>query len=125
MTVLVDSWGWLEYFEDTKVGREIAKYIDSDMTLFISVINLSEVYKQGLLHKNENQANEMVHIMMSRCFLIPVESAIALNAAKINKEKKFGLGDALIHASAKAHNLKLLTGDPHFKREKDVIYVGP
>jgi len=124
LTDLVDSWCWIEYFEGTKLGKPVKERIDSNETLFISVINLSEVYKWGLIKKTEKEANEMAHIMLSRCFIIPVEPTTALNAAKTNFEKKWGLGDSLIYESAKAHKLTLVTGDPHFKKEKDVVYLG-
>ena len=92
-------------------------------SLFISVINLAEVYKVGLSKKTENEADEMVHLMLSRCFIIPIDPTIALNAAKTNFDKKWGLGDSLIYESAKAHNLTLVTGDPHFKKEKDIFWI--
>lgn len=121
---MLDSWCWIEYFSGTNTGKKIAAYIDSEHQLFISVINLAEVYKQGLSKRNEKDADSMVSLMMSRCFIIPLEAETALNAAKLNFEKKFGLGDSLVYASAKAHSLKLVTGDPHFKKEKDVVYFG-
>ena len=124
MTVLLDSWCWIEFFNGTEVGRKISEYIDSSDNLFISVINLAEVYKVGLTKKSEKEANEMVHLMLSRCFLLPVEAEMALNAAKLNWKKKWGLGDSLIYASARAHNLQLVSGDSHFKKEKDVVYLG-
>jgi len=124
LTDLLDSWCWIEYFNGTKLGASIAKYIDSDENLFISVINLAEVYKWGLSKRNEKDADSMIHIMLSRCFIVPVEPETALNAAKLNWQKKWGLGDSLIYASAKAHNLQLVSGDPHFKKEKDVVYLG-
>ena len=124
MTALIDSWGWIEYFNGTEKGKLISKYIDSSQSLFISVINLAEVYKWGLLKKTENDADEMVHIMLSRCFIVPVEPETALNAAKLSREKKWGLGDSLIYSTAKAHKLELVTGDFHFKSEDKVIYLG-
>ena len=124
MTVLVDSWCWIEYFNGTKAGSKVAEYIDSDMHLFISVINLAEIYRYVLIKKTEKEANTLVHVMLSRCFILPIEAETALNAAVINAKKKIGLGDSLIYASAKSHNLKVITGDPHFSGEKDVIYLG-
>ena len=123
MTVLLDSWCWIEFFNGTKVGEKIAEYIDSSASLFVSVINLAEVYKQALTKRNEKDADEMVHIMMSRCFLLPGEPETPLNAAELNWQKKWGLGDSLIYATAKAHKLQLVSGDPHFKEEKDIIYL--
>jgi predicted nucleic acid-binding protein len=124
LTVLLDSWCWIEFANGSKIGKQIANYIDSDQMLFISVINLSEVYKKYLSETNEKHADKIVSLMMSRCFLIPIEAETALNAAKTNHKKKWGLGDSLIYESAKAHKLQLVTGDPHFKKEKEVIYLG-
>ena len=124
LTVLLDSGCWIEYFNGTPQGKKIAEYIDSDTHLFISTINLAEVYKIGLLKKTVKEADAMVAMMMQRCFIIPVQTTMALNAAKINTEKKVGLGDSLIYTSAKAHDLKLVTGDPHLKGWKEVIYLG-
>ena len=121
---MLDSWCWIEYANGSKQGKKIAEYIDSDEELFISVINLAEVYKKYLSETDESYADKIVTLMMSRCFIIPIEPTTALNAAKTNWKKKWGLGDSLIYESAKAHNLKLVTGDPHFKKEKDVVYLG-
>ena len=124
MTVLLDSWCWVEYLDGTEVGKKIENYLEVEETPFISVINLAEVYKHYLSTHKENEADGFVSFMMSRCFIIPVEPNMALNAAKINSQKKWGLGDSLIYASAKAHNLQLVSGDPHFKKEKEVVYLG-
>jgi len=124
LTVLLDSWCWIEYFNGTNLGKKVANYIDSDQTLFISVINLAEVYKQGLIKKNRKDAEEMVNLMMSRCFLLAIEADTALNAAQLSFERKWGLGDSLIYATAKSHKLQLVSGDHHFKNEKDVVFVG-
>jgi len=124
LTVLIDSWGWLEFFEGSSAGNKIKDYINSDQHLFISVINLAEVYKRLLRIRNVKDADKSINLMLTRCFIIPVQPEIALNAAAINHKNKIGLGDSLILASARAHNLKLVTGDPHFKKIKDVIYLG-
>lgn len=124
LTVLLDSWCWIEYFNGTRAGKKVAEYIDSEKQIFISVINLAEVYKVALSRREEKDADSMVKLMMSRCFIIPIEAETALNAAKTNFARKWGLGDSLIFESAKAHNLQLVSGDPHFKKEKDVVYLG-
>ncbi|KKW41678.1 MAG: hypothetical protein UY92_C0014G0003 [Candidatus Magasanikbacteria bacterium GW2011_GWA2_56_11] len=123
MTVLVDSWCWIEYFIDGKAAAAIEKYLNEGM-VFISVINLAEVYKFAILNKSEADADKMVRWMLANSFVIPVDATIALNAAKFNAKQKLGLGDSLIYESAKAHKLKLVTGDPGFKGMRDVEYLG-
>lgn len=124
MTVLLDSWCWIEYFDGTKAGKKVSEYIKGEDTIFISVINLAEVYKHYLSTHTEKEADDFIYFMLQRCFIIPVEPETALNAAKLDYKKKWGLGDSLIYATAKSHNLKLVSGDPHFKKEKDLVYLG-
>lgn len=124
MTVLLDSWCWIEYFNGTTAGKKVIPYLDDGKRVFISVISLAEVYKFALLHRHEKDADKMVAEMLARAFLIPVDATLALNAAQFNAKQKLGLGDSIIYESAKAHKLKLVTGDPGFKRIKDVEYLG-
>jgi predicted nucleic acid-binding protein len=62
--------------------------------------------------------------MISRCYLIPVDEEIAVAGAKLKHERDWGLGDALIYATAKREGAEVLTGDRHFKGLKDVIFLG-
>lgn len=39
-------------------------------------------------------------------------------------EKKFGMADAIVLATAKLHDAKIVTGDDDFKGEPNVSYVG-
>lgn len=39
------------------------------------------------------------------------------------KTPDFGLADAIILASARSRNMKVLTGDPHFKNFKDAVML--
>ena len=124
MTVLLDSWCWIEYFNGTQLGKQVIPYLDDGKRVFISVISLAEVYKFALLHRSEKDSDKMVAQMLSSSFLIPVDATVALNAAQFNAKQKLGLGDSIIYESAKAHKLKLVTGDPGFKNMNDVEYLG-
>ena len=62
--------------------------------------------------------------MISRCYLIPVDEEIAIKGARwFMHERDWGLGDALIYATAIIEDAKVLTGDPHFKGLKYVIFL--
>lgn len=123
MTVLVDSCAWIEYFKGSKSGEKIRKYIDSDVEILSSVINLAEIYRYMLAYNPEKYAKEALDFILKRSFYIPVSLKISIEAAKIRHEKKFGLGDALIYSTALLTNSKVLTVDKHFKDESNVIFI--
>lgn len=68
-------------------------------------------------------AEEKRKVMKERCFVISVDDEIAVDAAKIRNERKWGLGDSLIYATAKKENASVLTGDPDFKGLENVIFI--
>ncbi len=124
MTVLIDSWAWVEYFKGSKAGEKAKEYIEGKEKAIISTINIAEVYRWILRFYNEEIAEEKINVMKERCFVIPVDEEIAITAAKIKHERKFGLGDAIIYATARKENAILLTGDKDFKNMEDVIFIG-
>jgi len=123
LTVLIDSWAWIEYFRGSKAGEKIRRYIEGREKAIISAINIAEVYRWILSFYDEKVAEEKVDIMKERCFVIPVDEEIAIMAAKIKHREKLGLGDALIYATAKKESAMLLTGDSDFEGKEDVIFV--
>jgi predicted nucleic acid-binding protein len=122
---LIDSWAWVEFFRGSKKGEEIKAYVmDENQEIIISSINLAEIYRLALDRFDEETAEKRRRAMISRCYLIPVDKDIAIEGAKFRHERDWGLGDALIYATAIREGAKVLTGDPHFKGLKDVIFLG-
>lgn len=61
--------------------------------------------------------------MISRCYLIPVDEEIAVTGAKLRHERDWGLGEALIYATAKRERAEVLTGDPHFRGVENLFIL--
>jgi predicted nucleic acid-binding protein len=123
LTVLIDSWAWIEYFQGSEAGKAVKGYIDDDQEIIISTINLAEVYRWILRYYNEKTAEEKRLAMKERCILIDVDEEIAVNAAKIKHNLKWGLGDSIVYATAKRRGSKVVTGDSDFKGMEDVIFL--
>lgn len=124
MTVLIDSWAWIEYFRGSKAGEQIKGVIeDSEEKMIISTINIAEVYRSILRFYSEDFAEEKIEAMKQRAFVCDVIEEIAVEAAKIKHKKKWGLGDSLIYATAKKEGARVLTGDPDFKDVEGVIFI--
>lgn len=125
MTVLVDSWAWIEYLKGTKAGERAKGIIESSEDVaIVSTINIAEVFHWILRFYDEKLAKEKLRVIKRRTFVCDVNEEIALRAAKVKKERKWGLGDSIIYATAKEEKAKVLTGDPDFKGLDDVIFIG-
>jgi len=123
MTVLIDSWTWIEYWKGGKLAKTAAAYIDGDEESVVSTINLSEVYFWVARYYDEATAAEKLKTVEKRCSVVAVDKEIAITAAKIKIESKLGLADGLIMATARRVGGKVVTGDPDMKGLKDVIFL--
>ncbi len=95
---------------------------------FISVMTLMEI-KQGIFtlqHRNDSKQasilndwleNEMIPTFKGR--ILPIDVEVALTCASFHVPNKAGANDALIGATAKAHNLTVVT-----RNDKDFAFDG-
>ncbi len=123
MTVLVDSWAWIEYFKGSHPATQAKEIIESNQKILLSTINVSEIYL-FLLRNKPSDAEKLIKFVLNSSFVIPIDSSIALKAAKIKYGKKIGMADAIVIATAEENNATILTGDDDFKNLKNVIYIG-
>jgi predicted nucleic acid-binding protein len=124
LTVLIDSWAWIEYWKGGKLAGEAASYIDGDEESVVSAINLAEVHLAIARSYDEATAGKKVATMEKRCHVVPVDRNIAIEAAKIKKKEKLGLADSLILATAHQVGGRVVTGDPDLKSLRDVVFLG-
>ena len=110
MTVLIDSWAWIEYWKGAKPAKSAAEYIESGEEAIVSSLNLLEIYTWFSRYYSENTAKEQVGVIEGRCYIIPVEKEIAITAAKLKLRHKLGIADAVVLATAKQFGAKVVTG---------------
>ena len=124
MTVLIDSWTWIEYWSGGAHSVQAAKHIEGSEMALASTINLTETFFWVLKHYGEKRAEEKRETLKKRCFLIPVDDPIAVEAARLKLKLKTSLADSLILATARSREAKVVTGDPDFKQIPDAIFIG-
>jgi predicted nucleic acid-binding protein len=110
---VVDSSGWLEYFANGPNADFFAPAIEDTDNLIIPSISIFEVFKRVLQQRNESDALQAVALMLQGR-VIHLDTAIALEAAKISVDKKLPLADSIILATAYLHNAVLWTEDADF-----------
>ena len=123
MTVLIDSWAWIEYFKGSEKGSKAAKHIEGDEKIIVSTINVAEVFRHTLEKRSQKDAESAISYMLNASFVIPVSIEISVESAKIKHEKKWGLGDSIILATAKQNNATVVTGDDDFINESNVVFL--
>lgn len=119
---LVDSCGWLEYFAGGGNAGFFAPSLESmDGTLLVPTLCLYEVFKAILKQFGREQAVEKVAVMR-QATVIPLDDALALDAAVLSHEFKLPMADSIILATARNYEALLWTQDAHFQNMDGVRY---
>jgi len=118
---VVDSSGWLEYFADGANAATFAKPIQAIGSLLVPSLSLFEVFKRVLSQRGEDVALEAV-AMMRQGRVVPLDDALALDAARISVQHRLPMADSIMLATAVAHRATLWTQDADFENVKGVRY---
>jgi predicted nucleic acid-binding protein len=119
---VVDSSGWLEYFADGPNAGFFAPAIENGPELIVPSISLYEVFKRVLQQRGEDQGLRAVAVMLQGQ-IIPLDSSLALSAAKVSLDLSLPMADSIILATAHAYQATLWTQDDDFEDLPDVRYV--
>jgi toxin FitB len=118
---VVDSSAWLSYFAGDKNAGTFAKPIESIDELLVPCITVTEVFKCIMRQRDEDAALEAIaHMEQGR--VVPLDSALAIDAAVYGLNNKLPLADSIIYATAKKFGAVIWTQDADFMKLSDVKY---
>lgn len=117
MRVLIDSFGWIEYFGEGALVEKYARYIEkaNREEYYTPSIVLYEVYKKIKREGSEEKALEAYAYIFAYTSIVPLTGDLAVEAAEISLKRGLSMADAIIKATAERHKAKVVTGDKHFK----------
>ena len=112
---VVDSSGWVEFLGGGPKADAFGKYLEDPNTVFLPSIVVYEVYKKML----REQSSVLAERFLSNAFgfherEIPLDVSLAASAARVSLTRNLPMADAIIYATAQAHQAELITSDAHF-----------
>jgi len=117
--MLLDTYAWVEFFKGTEKGNTIKKILRENQcfTCAISIAELSEWIERDNLDRKK-----IIHTVKNLSSILGLDEELLelagiLKVKKRKNAKDFGMIDAIILATGKQYNFKILTEDKHFKRE--------
>ena len=119
---VVDSSGWLEYFADGPNAAAFARPIEATAKLVVPTLSIFEVFKRVLVQRSEDAALEAA-ALMRQGRVVPLDDALALEAARLSVEHRLPMADSVILATARAHKATLWTQDADFEHVNGVRYL--
>jgi predicted nucleic acid-binding protein len=134
LKIVVDTYAWVELFLGSEKGKQTKEILENAEEIFTPSIVLAEAARKFFREGNdENTIAEWLDIISSASNIIQIDQAVALEAAKCNSElveraKRFkqntpSLFDAIVLATARINQCKILTGDGHFKDLPETMWL--
>ena len=122
--ILIDSYGWIEYFGDGPLADSYAVFIEKadEKGTVTPTIVIYEVYRKIKGVKGEEKALE-AYAQMSQTRIVDLTSSLCLEAADISMSLNLGMADSIIVATAKAYNAQIITSDEHLKKVDQVKFI--
>ena len=120
--IVVDSSGWLEFLTDGALAEEYAKRLRQPGTVLTPTIVIYEVYKHAKRLLSEEDAVDAV-AAMQKTHIVALTDELALVAADLSLAHRLPMADAIVLATARAHDADVVTSDADFADIAGVVYI--
>ena len=120
---VVDTSAWIEWLKDSPIGRVFGLELPGQSEWLVPTVIQFELVKWAERESGTERARGIVAFTKKECVVIPLDTAIAMSAAELAARHRLATADAIIYATALAHNADLLTCDRHFENLPGVRYL--
>lgn len=125
---VLDSYALIAHFEDDAGGEHVRKILraaQEDRTnLYLSVINLGEIYYNTARERGVKKADEIKLIIKQLPIaIVDADEEITIEAARLKAIYPVAYADCFAAALGIYKNAKVVTGDPEFRRFKEKVKI--
>jgi len=128
------SYAWIELFLGGEKGEKVGQLISDVDEVRTPDIVLAEISRKYSREKvDERRVKSRLETISSTSIVTPVNTHVALKAAtaylelveksKYEKRRSPSLFDAVVLATAREYNSKVVTGDEHFESVSEAIMI--
>ena len=134
MKIVIDAYAWIELLIGSERGNKIKELMENAEEVYTPSTVLAETARKFLREgTDEKTINTWLEIITNASVITQIDSATALEAAKcqielsqqakISKQNTPSLFDAIVYATARINQCKIITGDDHFKNLPETIWI--
>jgi predicted nucleic acid-binding protein len=119
---VVDTSAWIEFLIGSDLGATLAQELPERTQWLVPTIVQLELAKFLTREVSEDTADQVLAFTVT-CIVADLDTATALSAAELCARYKLATADAVVYATALAHNADLLTCDKHFEHLPSVRFL--
>lgn len=119
---VVDSSAWVEWLLASATGHKVRPLLPKRDDWLVPTIVQLELAKWAYRTLDEKAADKVI-AFSEKCVIVPLDSGLAFSAAALCREHRLATADAIVYATALAHNASVLTCDAHFEALPNVHFI--
>lgn len=120
--IVVDSFGWIEYFTDGPLADDYEKYLNKPEEIITPSIVVYEVYKK--IRRERGQRDALIALdQMKKTKIIPLDDALAAKAADTSLTHGLAMADSIVYTTGLEHKAGVITSDADLKDLPEVIFL--
>ena len=134
MKIVIDTYAWIELLIGSERGNKVKELMENAEEVYTPSTVLAETARKFLREgTDEKTIITWLEIITTASVITQIDSATALEAAKcqlelsqqakISKQNTPSLFDAIVYATARINQCKIITGDEHFKNLPETIWI--
>lgn len=119
-TIIVDSYAWVEYAEGSPQGEVARNYVEGGSDIVTPAVVVAELADRAARTRRDDDWRDILYPFVRRHTTIrPLDPELAIRAGELKWEMRehspeAGLADAMVLATAREYDGRVLTGDPDF-----------
>lgn len=127
-SIVLDSFALIAYLRAEPAGAKVAAYLQNANTgkirLFLSHINLAEVYYKTIREQGRDKGREVIAILRALPIeIVSLSDELTLQAAEIKATHPMSFADCFATTLALEKHAAILTGDPEFKSIEKLVKI--
>ncbi len=129
---VIDTYAWIEYFRASPLGEKAREYIEGEgsATPTVVVAEVSRKLQREILAGNETEEGRLRRLdfihSSSQILELPFDLAVVSGELDVEMKrmvKGWGIVDSILLSIARSFDAKVVTGDEHFRKLKEVIFI--
>jgi len=132
--IVIDTYAWIELLIGSERGNKVKELMENAEEVYTPSTVLAETARKFLREgTDEKTINTWLEIITTASVITQIDSVTALEAAKcllelsqqakISKQNTPSLFDAIVYATARINQCKIITGDEHFKNLPETLWI--
>lgn len=131
---VIDTYAWIEFFSGTEIGLKVKDILENSEEIYTPGVVLAEIARKFFREGKENVfINSRLELITAASNITGIDAELAIEAAKCylelmenarkSKLNTPSLFDAIILATCRSLESKVVTGDEHFKNLPETIWI--